>query len=501
MITRRQFGLGALAVGTLGFSSAFDYSARSTFDEFDRAFHASSPVGHNERGGLAWGHAYAMTALVRMYEAYKDTHYLDRLVTVIDLVLAQRDSERGAADHRGLSLPAWRALAPYTLGRVTLKDTAGQDLIELRTSLSYADNAVATVTAVDSPGKWKLEVKNTRHNLTTTYAYLSLDPLSNYYAIKQINDAYPTATTRVTARELRATPVGNTRPAAGAVSFVSDPVIFSVHTGMITYPMAAFARVVLTDPALSAIPKYHAKALEYLDAAKQAAAVHDHEWRQTADGYGYFVWNKGTPLPHDGVEQPTNQSLALGKTYCEIAAATGDPLYRDRAERMARTFRRELTGAAATWTYWPKFGHAHRGWSRAANLSEYSPSLTPQQQIEDLSHGAIDVEFAARAHRSGIHFTRADLTRFSRTYTDNLIAPTGADGHPTAYMRIDGTGSTTNAGQYLQAPRWLAGAAAADRRPFTHSRSIYDARRVQPQQGSFVLGVAYLNWYAVTQGV
>lgn len=507
--SRRQFTLGALALGALGglpctahaaAAAGHDYTARETFDLFDKLFHesgnAGQPTDTNEHGGLAWGQSYVLAGFIRMYEAYQDTHYLDRLITNIDLVLANRDSVRGVKDYRGLSLPAWRAMAPYTAGLVTLKDADGTPLLEVRTALTYADNAVATVRAGTGEGRFTLEVKNNKTNLVATFPDLSLDPSAPDYAVRRIFDAFPTPTL-VTARELRPSPSGNATPVLGATPFTSQPVVFTVHTGMITYPMASFAKTVFRSPRLLAVPAYRRKAVEYLKAAREAAAVHDDEWRQTDDGHGYFVWNKGTPLGNDGTEQPTNQSLALGQTYAELAAATGDPFYRDRATRMARTFARELkvdADDAYVWTYWPTFGRVYSGFAKTDDVSEYTPSSNPGQGIEDLSHGAIDVEFAAAAFRNHLFYKGQDMARFARTYSKNL-ATTGGDGIPTAFQRVNGTGSTTSAGQYLQAPRWMA-VAQWDDAVFSHSRSIYDARAVEPQLGSYLGCVAYLNWHA-----
>ncbi|MGW4793642.1 hypothetical protein ACWEPC_14700 [Nonomuraea sp. NPDC004297] len=495
--------MGALALGALGFtttSATHDYTSRETFDLFDRVFHSSGGAGQpgdtNEHGGLAWGQSYVLLGFMRMYEAYRDTHYLDRLVENADQVLANRDSARGVTDHSGRSLPAWRAMHPYTVGKTLLRDAGGTPLLEVRSALSYADEAVATVTAGSSADRFSLEVRNNRTARVATFPDLSLDPASADYAVKRILAAYPTPT-MVTARDPRDTPAGGVIPALGPVPLVSEPVIFSVHTGMITYPIAAFARIVLTDPSLWR--RYKSKALEYVSAVKAAAAVHDAEWRQTDDGRGYFVWNKGTPLAYDGTEQPTNQSLALGQTYAELAAATGDRAAKDRARRLAVTFSRELTvdaGDAYVWPYWPTFGKVYQGFDAASGVSEYTPSLTAgARQIEDLSHGAIDVEFAVAAFRHKIFYSGRDMVRFARTYSRNLVATPGADGIATANVRVDGTGGSTTAGQYLQAPRWMA-VADWDAAVLPHARAIYEGRAVEPQQGSYLACVAYLNWQA-----
>ncbi|TDC01969.1 hypothetical protein E1267_30545 [Nonomuraea longispora] len=506
MLTRRQFGLGALAVGALGTlhtgtaraSAGHDYTSRETFDLFDRIFHESGGVGqptdNNEHGGLAWGQSYVLAGFIRMYEAYRDTHYLDRLVTNIDLVLGNRDSERGVADYRGESLPAWRATHPYTVGVAALKDSSGRPVLEVRSSLSYADLTTATVRAGAAEDRFTLEVRNSRNDAVATFTDLSMDPDSPDYAVRKILDAYPTPT-QVTARDLRE---GGeiTLPAQGATPLVSQPVIFAVHTGMITYPIASFARIVLGTPKLRADARYRAKAQEYLEAAKAAAAVHDREWRQSDDG-GHLSWVKGTPLAYDGTEMPTNQFLALGLTYAEIAAATGDPAYADRVKRMARTFARELRANdkdAYHWPYWPSFGATYRGFSRDDDLSEFTPSGNGAQQIEDLSHGAIDAEFAALAFRHKLGFNGADMARFARSYSRNM-ATTDPEGVPTTFLRVDGTGGLASSGQYLQAPRWMA-VAQWDQKVFEHAKSIYEARALEPGQGSHLAGVAYLNWQA-----
>jgi hypothetical protein len=503
MLTRRQFGLGALAAGALGFSdpAAYDYASRQTFDHFERIFREAEAPGQptetNERGRLAWGASYVMFAFIRMYETYKDIRYLDRFIRDADLVLAGRDSERGVTDYRGLSLPGWQAAGAYTVGVATLKDASGQALLEVRSALSYADETKATVSAGAAADRFTLEVRNARTGRVASFPDLSLDPASADYAVSRILAAYPTPT-MVTARDPRPSPAGGAVPVPGVTSLSVLLMIFAVHTGMITYPMAAFARIVLRDRRLA---RYRGKALEYLEAVKAAVAVHDREWRQDDDGGGHLIWVKGMPLAYDGTEQPTNQWLALGLTYAELAAATGDPLYLDRARRMARSFGRELkpdADDAYVWSYWPSFGKTYNGYSADQDISEYTPSIAGARQIEDLSHGGIDVEFVALAFRHKIYYQGLDLARLARTYTRNL-ATTGADGLPTTFARLDGSGEPLNAEASLQAPRWMA-VAPWDKTVFTHARSIYDARAVQPAQGaypgSYLASMAYLNWFA-----
>ncbi|GAA4991303.1 hypothetical protein [Actinopolymorpha pittospori] len=497
---------GAPALATTADGSGFDYTARDTFDTFDRLFHDSGGAGQpdqpNEAGGLAWGQSYVLAAFMRMYAAYRDTYYLDRLVHNTDLVLGVRDSARGVTDYTGRSQPAWRAANPYTVGAVRLTDDAGLDVLEVRSALTYADQTTATVRAGSSVDRFTLEVSNARTGATATFADVTMDPASADYVVRRVYDAYPTPT-MVTARDLRPTPTAAAPPRWGAFGLTSQPVIFAVHTGMITYPIATFVATVYAEPRLRR--RYGAKAAEYLEAVRAAVAVHDPEWEAGEDGLGAFRWPKGMPVPYDGTVQPINQSVALGRTYLELVRATRDSTYRDRAARLARMFAGQIevdADQAAIWHYWPTSSQMYTGFAKsgdpATDVSAYTPAYGSNgvgaQQYEDTSHGAIEADFAVLAHRAGVHFQTPDLERLARTYTRNL-ATTTPEGIATTYVRVDGSGGLAPSGQYLQAPRWMA-VAWWDRAVFTHARAIYDGWQVQPSSGSLVLCVAELNWYA-----
>jgi hypothetical protein len=514
----RQAGLVSLGMaGALGVSgdlvrprralaATYDYTARETFDHFDRVFHSSGAAGQpdqpNERGGLAWGQSYVLMAFMRMYDAYRDTYYLDRLIHNVDLVLDNRDSVRGVTDYAGRSLPAWRAMHPYTVGTVRLTDEDARDVLEVRSARAYADETTVTVRSGSSEGRFTLEVASPRYGVDT-FTDVTMDPASPDYVVRRVYDAYP-GPAMTTVRDLRPDPAGGTStPRLGATTLSSQPVVFAVHTGMITYPIATFVRVVATSPSLQRKPRYKAKAEEYLAAVEAAVAVHDDEWHEE-DGTGYFRWPKGTPLPFDGTIQPINQSVALGRTYLELARATGDPRYLRRARALAQMVRAQLMvdrGGAYIWPYWPTFSEVYQGYAKsgdpATDISAYTPAYGSPgkgaRQYEDLSHAAIEVDFAALAFRAGVVFRGLDMVRLARTFTQNLA--TTAEGVATTYVGVDGSGGLAPSGQYLQAPRWMA-VAPWDPALFTHALAIYVDHDVQPGSGSGLACVANLNWYA-----
>ncbi|WP_460525451.1 hypothetical protein [Flindersiella endophytica] len=495
-------GLGPLA--SRAYADPLDFTSRAVFDSYDQQFHAGGYTGQpdqtNEAGALAWGQSYVLIGFIRMYDAYQDTYYLDRLIHNADLVLAGRDSERGVTDYRGQSLPAWRAANPYTVAAVELPDADGRPALEVRCARSGAEGATATITHEDD-GRFTLAVTHPTGG-TTTYEHLTLDPQSADLASKRVYGAY-SMTTMITAREPGGTGT-SARPAAGTYRLVAEPVIFSVHTGMITYPLAAFARTVLSTPSLRSNPRYRSKAAEYVQAVRDAIAVHDHEWVQS-NGIGYFRWLKGTPLPYDGNPLPINQTTAIGRTLVELAAATGERTYAVRAAAIARMFKAQISrdaGDASIWYYWPTDAPIWKGYAATGNpdtdVSLYTPTYRNSsgagaQQVDDCSHAAISVDFAGLARQAGIVFGDTDLRAIGRTFGDNL-ATTGDDGIPTVFTRLDGTGVAPS-GQYLQAPRWIR-AAWWDSRVHEQSKAIYQARQPAPGLGSGLCGIASLNWYA-----
>ena len=218
------------------------------------------------------------------------------------------------------------------------------------------------------------------------------------------------------------------------------PYCYVVHSGMISYPMARFAEIVLNEPALAGAAALDGvplvdKANHYVASTAETVAHHEFQWLNgPGAGEGYYRFADDAPAPiQKGVNLPSNQQNAMGRTLLALYGATGDATYLDKAARMAQLFRGGLAadGAAYVWDYWNLLGDS----------SFNGPG-------EDISHAAINVDFAVRAEAAGAVFTTADLTAFARTFADNVVA-----GDALLWDRVDGTGGP---GTYeLAAGRWL----------------------------------------------
>ncbi len=196
-------------------------------------------------------------------------------------------------------------------------------------------------------------------------------------------------------------------PAWGSGTYGVTWFVYLSHNGMISYPIAAFCRIVLEDPELH--PRYQTKANEYLVKIRQTLDCFDDNWREVGDR-GYYL------SPHVSGIPPFNGMIALGRAIIEAWLASGDAKYLNRAERLSRYLKSHLRIGA----------HDSYNWYYGEDYP------TP----EDISHGAIEADFAALAYRNGIVFTRQDIERFARTLVDVVQQPDG-----TMARCVDGSGS------------------------------------------------------------
>jgi len=265
--------------------------------------------------------------------------------------------------------------------------------------------------------------------------------------------------------------VADSRGISGAcwrnVSYQAEPYCYAVHTGMIITPMLEFVAAVETSPWAEQASydgeTLAAKAERYLVAAQESAAFHEFEWNDA----GYYVFPADLPsLPAPGEDQPLNQSNALGRAHVLLAALTGDAEHLAKATALATRFRAQITtggDGAFLWNYW---GGAYTG------------------NGEDISHAAINVEFAALAAAHGIVFDAADVEAFATTFSERVYV------NDATFADHVGGGPTNGASYRAQIGRWLTVAPA---RPTVYAavRDAYDRDYPSTSVGS---GSLLLAW-------
>lgn len=269
------------------------------------------------------------------------------------------------------------------------------------------------------------------------------------------------------------------------------------HTGMIIWPMVSFVRTVHETPPLLRLEPYASKAQEYLEAIQDAVAVHDIQYGETEEGFGYYQFLRGEHYDPDGIEYPHNKALAMGRVLIHLGAITGEQQYWDKASGLARTFRSDLQvdeGGAYVWPYHWTQSWGYRGWTEDDDVSDNRDSFEGNPRIEDITHGALDIEFAVLAFRHNLVFDGQDMVRFARTFTQNLVEST-EDGGYRFWDNVDGTGDIggeseeSQAAYYLPLAHWDAEVAEVNHAVYA-ALGFPDSRT---QMARMAAGSAHLN--------
>lgn len=229
-----------------------------------------------------------------------------------------------------------------------------------------------------------------------------------------------------------------------------EPYCYVVHSGMIAYPMVELARLVdqfgLEQEPLPDGSTLGERAAAYVTAAQETVAYHDDQWNAA----GYYVFRPDASfLSYPGVDLPLNQSNAMGRLLLALYAVTGDNDYLSKADALATRFKAQLsTGGSGEylWNYW--------------GGSYSSPG-------EDISHAAINVDFAIVAADLGVEFSAADLEAFARTFVVHVYVD------DRTLANAVGGGATNGSSYRPQAGRWL-GLTPERTTIYTAVRDIYD---------------------------
>ena len=229
-----------------------------------------------------------------------------------------------------------------------------------------------------------------------------------------------------------------------------EPYCYVVHSGMIAYPMAEFARLVAASGLGEELARdgltFADKASQYTAAAIETVAYHDDQWNDA----GYYVFRPDAAfLGYPGADLPLNQSNALGRLLLVLSELTGEAAYLDKATKLAQRFRDQIsTGpfGEALWNYW--------GGSYSA------PG-------EDISHAALNVDFAMLSADYGVVFDAGDRERFAQTFHQRVYV----DDHTMSNQL--GGGASNDPSYRPQVGRWLR-LSTTRAAVYTSVRDLYD---------------------------
>jgi hypothetical protein len=213
---------------------------------------------------------------------------------------------------------------------------------------------------------------------------------------------------------------------------------------MFLKPVVSLAHTILTSPELKA--KWGAKAEAYLELAKDIFRKWDSRgcWRETEDGGVWIVpgwgidltspgrWSAGyAQWKTEGFTNPANKLNEISLWMLAMHNATGDRVYRERAEKWFRVMKKRMrnrgNSSHLVWNYWDPAGP----W-------DYREDGRPRHWVGVHPNGGyywIDVMAITAAFEHGLVFTKTDIDALTATNRDFMWNQTlkGAK-----FQRIDG---------------------------------------------------------------
>lgn len=382
---------------------------------------------------LAWGEAATMETLVDMYEATDDPAYLREVARRGDRLLTHRDDRRGVKDGSGNSRPAWSMGMKYVVAKEDLLDASGNVAINVR-STTYANNDLTMVELIpeSKAGHFNLKISNSFWKRNETFSDLSLDPNNERFVEKIVNDPMSPYSTRagdfsdVKSNLIRVKVSGSSVPVKQSIILKSIPLAYSGYLGIIYNPMIRLAEHVKSKAELSELKP---AAMRFIKAAEESYKdASARLWRNgpnTGEGY-YLTCERGESFPADNVGQPINFLGMHTSVQLALFRLTGKKEYMDRAEKMSRLLKNRVQYNQEedlyVWTYWYE-PMTTVGWKPEDKLSANVMYYKGSPNVEDNSHGVLDIAMVTSANRAGIVFTKDDVLRFSNTLLKNVILP------------------------------------------------------------------------------
>ena len=359
------------------------------FADFDRSHNHGRGQSHEpDSGKLGWGESGFLDAYVKLYESTGDEGWLEKIVDHFDRMIAT------AKDHFSDGHATW-VTPTYSVALVrtgpmhnrgTARITPEEERVWVIRGGDMARDSIRVVEILPER-RYAVQEYGTRKMLAGG-RFRPGATLSGFAPFKISIEGAARAGDRFWVQV-----------SAG------EPLEYIVHQGMFLHPVSRFVEHVLKNAQLEAV--FGTSARTYLRfIGKQIADKHERDWVDATPSSGGYRFSPWMTERFPNRIMPHNQYLALGRAYLSLQGVSRKRLFADRAQRMAKHFKRHLwkTDRAYTWYYWDWIEGGDHGHS----------------SIEDTSHGRIDIGFAVDACRRGVVFNSADMKRFSHTLLDQM---------------------------------------------------------------------------------
>jgi len=238
---------------------------------------------------------------------------------------------------------------------------------------------------------------------------------------------------------------------------------YTVWDGVIGLPIIEAAKAIRSSEALSADPDLLEKSNRYVDLITRVIKRHHGLWTQVSEDQGYY-WDD----PVEDIGPIVNRFTALGRVELVLGDVTGNGTYYEKPRQMARYLVNNMEYDEIedlyTWSYW-----------------------IGKDGSEDISHGAIDLEFLIMANQRGL-LEDVHMHRLCNTYLRRIWQlPDILDGKNILAMHVDGSDNL----DYTRISRGWILLSAYNYTIFDHQRSAFSL--LKQRSGLFPSGVYLLG--------
>jgi len=173
--------------------------------------------------------------------------------------------------------------------------------------------------------------------------------------------------------------------------------VHMVHTGVITFPLLLFCDLVKKNNLFQYIDKLK----EYLRFSELAIREFDSQYTfEPFSETAYYYFDETEPIKTNLYNlMPCNSVSALGRSILMLYLITGNNEYLIKSIAIAKFFKNYVFVEKEDRYIWG-----------------YRPILFINKQIEDFSHGSIEVSFVELLYSCGIIFEKEDIERLINTF-------------------------------------------------------------------------------------
>jgi hypothetical protein len=154
---------------------------------------------------------------------------------------------------------------------------------------------------------------------------------------------------------------------------------------------------------------------------------------------------------------------------------------------MCRLFKNRLNYQSADdlyiWKYWYE-PMTTTGWTPKDDISFNTSYFKPAPNIEDISHGVLDIAMVSEAYKEKLVFDSLDMKRFANTLLKNILIPDGSG----VRRKVDGVGEAYD--PYFSALFGWLELSDANNDVYHRIKNLYAKRNKE----SFLFSARLLKW-------